>query len=221
MKPFEVHVPSLIKVADLNPAAYNPRKIAPEKYEALKKNIIDEGFLEAIVVQKDGLRIIGGHQRARAVKELSIEAGVVPPEVPCIVLDIDDRRAKKLNIKLNNIQGEFEARMLGELLVDIFDEVQIDESEALDLGFALQEATKFIHIVEPEVAMPGETDPVTSFGRSPTLSLEFETAELRDAVKKHLLERADLEKKKIGDIVADALGLVKKKDTPSRKKRAV
>lgn len=216
--PFVVHVPIALPVADLNPVAYNPRKISPEKFEALKENIRTEGFLEPVIVQKEGLNIIGGHQRVRAVKDISVEAGCAPPDLPCIVLDIDDRRAKKLNIKLNNLKGDFEAKMLGELLVDIFKDDKIDEEEAQALGFTLDDAEKYIHIVEPEIVGTGDTDPISDFGRYPTLSVEFLTVEVRDRVKKLLLERVELEKKKPGDIIAEALGFGKKK--PAKKTKA-
>ena len=67
---FDVHATKLIRVAELNPSAYNPRRISPEKFEALKESIKRDGFLEPLVVQKKGLRIIGGHQRLKAIKEI-------------------------------------------------------------------------------------------------------------------------------------------------------
>lgn len=218
--PFVVHEPTMKKIADLNPAAYNPRTITPAKYEALKQSIRTHGVVQSIVVQKDGLRIIGGHQTTRAMKELSIEAGVVPPAVPCIILDIDDSQAKKLNIKLNKIRGDFDARMVGELLIDIFDENTIGEEEALDLGFEQEEALKFMHIVEPPVRTEeeggGGGEP-RSFGKSLTLSIEFSSIETRDRIKKLLVERSTLEKKKTGDVVA---GLLLPPRTRKTKKKA-
>lgn len=196
----------MVKVADLNPVAYNPRAITPEKFEALKESIRTEGFVEPLVVQKKGLRIIGGHQRLRAVKELSIEACVSPPDLPCIVLDIDDVHAKKLNIKLNKIRGDFEARMLGELLIDIYDEPsKLRFEEAQQLGFeSNDEALKFMHIIEPPISTPGENEP-KSFAKSVTLSIEFDSVKTRDRVKEILTQRVGVEKKKTGDIIAGLL----------------
>lgn len=203
--PFAIHKPSMIRLSELNPAAYNPRKISPTKYEALKESIRSEGFVESVVVQKEGLRIVGGHQRVRAAKELAIEAGVAPPEIPCVVLDIGDERAKKLNIKLNNIKGDFEARSLGELLIDLYED-KIPEEEALDLGFDSEaDAMKLIHLIEPPEVLDVDPKPPSEFGRSITLSIEFGTVERRNEIKKLLIERATLEKKKPGDIIADLL----------------
>jgi ParB-like chromosome segregation protein Spo0J len=213
--PFKVNLPELVPVARLNPAAYNPRKIAPEKFESLKESIRHDGFLDALVVQKTGMRIIGGHQRLKAVKEICVEGSRAAPDLPCIVLDIDDKSAKRLNIKLNKIQGEFESRLLGELLVDIYEQQPLDVLDFALLGFDALEAEKFIRLVEPDlIPLPApEPEEPTSFGRSITLSVEFETVEQRDRVKELLMENAKTSKKKSGDIVAAALGIVKKSAT--------
>jgi ParB-like chromosome segregation protein Spo0J len=211
---FQVHATVLVRVAELNPAAYNPRKITPEKFEALKESIRHDGFLEPIVVQKRGLRIIGGHQRLKAVKELCVEESVLTPDLPCIVLDIDDKNAKRLNIKLNKIQGEFEARMLGELLVDIYEEsTPLPIEDFGMLGFEQSEAERFIRLVDPELVptLPSEDKETPTFGQSITLSVEFDSVTLRDKVKKLLIENAKTSKKKTGELVAVALGLSKKK----------
>jgi ParB-like chromosome segregation protein Spo0J len=219
---FVIHQTVALKVSDLNPAAYNPRKITAERFEALKESIRIDGFLEPLVVQKKGLGIIGGHQRLRAIKELCVEAGEATPEIPCILLDITDRDAKRLNIKMNKIQGEFEARMLGELLVDIYEDnpINIAEDTAL-LGFSPGESEKYIRLVEPDMVPVLETEEtMTTFGKSPTLSLEFETENTRDRVKKLLQDNAKTAKKKSGDLVAAALGLTKKRGASKKSQTA-
>lgn len=218
-----VHTQQMFKVSSLNPQPYNPRKITPGKYEALKQNILAEGFLEPLVVQKKTNAIIGGHQRYRVWKELSIEANVAPPDLPCIVLDIDDTRAKKLNIKLNSLTGEFEPRMLGELLIDIYEQhLPVEEVELL--GFESAALSQYIRLVDPDY--PGlqldTTEEPKSFARSITLSIEFETIAVRDRVKKLLMEQAKLEKKKTGEVVNHLLAPKRKSKlkTAARKSRA-
>lgn len=220
-QPFVVHVPGMIAPGALNPAAYNPRKITPEKYEALKANILAEGFVEPVVVQKKGSKIIGGHQRVRAVKEICIEAGSVIPEIPCVVLDIDDVRAKKLNIKLNALTGDFEARLLGELLIDIYEAPIIVPEEAMLLGLEPLDAQKYMRLIEPLPEVPRSEEP-SGFARSVTLSLDFDSVDERNTVKKILQERSEVEKKKTGSIVAAFLAPRRAKQTPvkaSGKKR--
>ena len=212
---FEVHKTVLLRVAELNPSAYNPRKITPEKFEALKESIRAHGFVEGLVVQKKGLKVIGGHQRLRACKELCVEEAKPVPDLPCTVIDVDDKTAKKLNIKLNKVQGEFEARMLGELLVSIYDapELALPTEDFALLGFDALEAEACIRLVEPDrVPLPsGAGGEPSSFGQSITMSIEFDSVAQRDKVKALLIENAKTTKQKTGQVVAVALGLSKKK----------
>ena len=215
---YVVHTPEMVAPSQLVDAVYNPNKMTPEQYDALKESIREHGFVEPVVVQKIGMRIIGGHHRVRAIKELSIEAGTTVPRIPCVVLDVDDATAKRLNLKLQHIHGAPDARLLGELLVDIFDLSSFTPEPVNLLGLDLEDASKYIRLVEPEffpAPAQGDVDPVTSFGRLPSLSLEFEMPEVRDAVKAVLEERSGLEKKKSGDVVAIALG-IRRKGTTTR-----
>lgn len=211
---FDVHATKLIRVAELNPSAYNPRKITPEKFESLKESIRQDGFLEPLVIQKKGKNVIGGHQRIKAVKEICVEDCIATPDLPCIVLDVDDKAAKRINIKLNKIQGEFEERLLGELLVDIIDLNFPPVEEFALLGFADQEAEKFIRLIEPDLVPPLPTDEGSEsdgFGKSITLSVEFDSVVLRDKVKKLINANAKTSQKKTGEVVAVAMGLMKKR----------
>lgn len=218
---FEVHAPEMVHPSRLVETVFNPNKMSPQEYEALKKSIQEHGFVEPVVVQKSGMRIIGGHHRVRAIKELAIEAGVSIPEIPCVVLDIADAAAKRLNLKLQHIHGKPDARLLGELLIDIFDE-HIVEEDALSLGLGYDDALKHMRLVEPEFQHVedehGQFDINAGFGRSITLSLEFETVKARDMVKALISERVTLMKKKSGDVVAEALAS-KKSKTPKQTRK--
>ena len=54
-----------MKVKDLKPAGYNPRKISKEKLAALKKSLEEFGDLSGIVFNMRTERLIGGHQRTK------------------------------------------------------------------------------------------------------------------------------------------------------------
>lgn len=58
-----------VKIADLKPTSNNPRKITPEDLEKLKKSVREfPKMLEAReVVVDENLRILGGHQRIKAL----------------------------------------------------------------------------------------------------------------------------------------------------------
>jgi hypothetical protein len=136
----EMHRVSMHAIGALNPAPYNPRKITPQMLQALKDNIRAHGFLEPVVVQKKGMTLIAGHQRIRALKEICVEDEVAMPTVPCVVVDVDDRTAKKLNVTLNRVGGEFDDRLLGELLTDMHHGFSLVSDELLQMGIAPDDA---------------------------------------------------------------------------------
>ena len=105
----------VIKVTELNPASYNPRKkLKPgdREYQKIKDSITEFGFADPLVVNSD-MTIIGGHQRLTVAMDLGYT------EVPCAVVDVDKVREKALNTALNKITGSWDEQMLAELLKDI------------------------------------------------------------------------------------------------------
>ena len=104
-----------LRIADLVPASYNPRKkLKPgdKEFEKIKNSIIEFGYVEPIIVNSD-FTIIGGHQRATVLQTLGNE------EIDCIVIDIDKTREKALNIALNKITGEWNKELLADLIKDL------------------------------------------------------------------------------------------------------
>ena len=103
------------RIADLIPAAYNPRKkLKPgdKEYEKIKMSIQEFGYVEPIIINAD-MTIIGGHQRATVLSDLGYD------EVECIVVDIDKTKEKALNVALNKITGEWNKELLADLIKDL------------------------------------------------------------------------------------------------------
>lgn len=94
-----------LKLAEIHEAPYNARTITAAAMKGLQKSLERFGVLSFPVVNvKDGLnRIVGGHQRVRALREAGKE------EVQCIVVSFDELTEKRANFTLNNkaIQGDF------------------------------------------------------------------------------------------------------------------
>lgn len=105
-----------MKLSELNPAAYNPRKsLRPGDpvYEKLKASILSFGTVEPIVWNRRTGNVVGGHQRLRVLLDL----GVTETEVS--VVDLTETDEKRLNIALNKITGEWDDEKLAALLSDI------------------------------------------------------------------------------------------------------
>ena len=106
-----------IKIADLIPASYNPRKKLKKgdrEYEKIRNSITEFGYVEPVIVNSD-MTIIGGHQRVSVLSDLGYE------EIDCIVIDIDKQKEKALNIALNKITGEWNKELLADLIADLQD----------------------------------------------------------------------------------------------------
>lgn len=105
-----------MKLSDLNPAAYNPRKAlrpGDPAYEKLKSSILSFGNVEPIVWNRSTGNVVGGHQRLRVLLDL----GAIESEVSIVDLSATDE--KRLNIALNKITGEWDDEKLMVLLSDI------------------------------------------------------------------------------------------------------
>lgn len=103
------------KLADLRPAAYNPRrKLEPgePEYEKIARSIEQFGYCDPIIINKDGT-IIGGHQRHQVLLDMGADTADV------VVVDLDPDREKALNVALNKITGAWDIAKLTELIGDL------------------------------------------------------------------------------------------------------
>jgi DNA modification methylase len=128
-----------LKINDLIPASYNPRKkLKPgdKEFEKIKNSITEFGYVEPVIINKD-LTVIGGHQRISVLRELGYD------EIDCIVIDIDKTKEKALNIALNKITGEWNK----ELLVDLIKDLQDSDFDIAFTGFEPPEIEQLFNSV--------------------------------------------------------------------------
>ena len=107
-----------ISIGDIKPAAYNPRHMTDKQRDGLEYSIDEFGLVEPIVWNKRTGNIVGGHQRyIKLLKDQITSTDVV-------VVDLDDKKEKALNIALNHhgISGDFEMSELASLLEELADE---------------------------------------------------------------------------------------------------
>jgi len=85
-----------VNVSTLVNSEYNPRNISNEALEALRASIEKFGLVQEIVVNERNDKIIGGHQRVKALRA----AGVT--NVSVAYVDLSDKDEKALNVALNS-----------------------------------------------------------------------------------------------------------------------
>jgi len=88
----------------------------------LMRSIEEFGVVEPVVLRKQDRSIIGGHRRLEAARALGHRT------VPVVYVDVTEAKAKALNLALNRIQGEWDLPKLGELLEELRDLPELDET---------------------------------------------------------------------------------------------
>jgi hypothetical protein len=107
----------------------NPRQIDDKAFKALMKSMERFGYVEPIVWNAQTRRIVGGHQRYKALLENGVE------EAHVVVVEMSDEEELAANLTLNNpeIQGDWDEPVLDLLSqvkssdVGLFDDLRFDD----------------------------------------------------------------------------------------------
>ena len=132
-----------IPVEKLSPNPWNPNRMSPEMKHKLKEYIKREGFVEPIVVRLkgDGYEILGGFHRWSIAKELGYAT------VPCVIVSLDDRRAKILSINLNEMKGQSLPDLLANLVHDLSKEMNLEDLET-QLPYSINELKDSLELLK-------------------------------------------------------------------------
>lgn len=134
------------KLSELHPAEWNPRRISEFQLRALKASLEAHGAVEPIVARlSDGL-ILGGHQRYEAALELGWKT------FPTTFVEVDDDQARRLNVALNRISGEWDDLLLAQLVA----EVTAEPAELLDMGMSEEEVADLLASIAEPIGPGGE-----------------------------------------------------------------
>lgn len=154
---------------DLKPSPYNPRRINSEAMAGLTKSIERFGNVQPIVFNQQSGYVIGGHQRLKVLRAKKVKTTEV------VVVDLDEKEERALNIALNNshIAGEFTdglQALLAQIREDdatLFSELRMDAllAEANEPP-GLVDADFVPEIPETPVTKPGD---IYTLGRHPLI----------------------------------------------------
>ena len=155
-----------VQIDELISPDYNPRHITPEALESLKKSLDEFGYVAPIIVNRHNNHILAGNQRILALKELGYT------EVEVIYTNITDlNREKALNIRLNNLSGDWDIGKLD----TIFQDLELDGFDLTLTGFAT------------ENLQPFETETVdTEIPVSETITADLNTGLKPEPIKKEV-----------------------------------
>ena len=177
-----------MKLSTLNISPYNPRKMSVEDMGRLKQSIMDytptrlgweegDGYrlASSVTVNKQGNRIVGGHQRVSALRLLD-QGWIHDDDITWVDVLPDSSTEKALNIALNSpdAQGDFDWDKVKTLM----DEMSLDDFNLEMTAFAperLEEISDY-KIVDLSTQILDEDPPVPAIGQD-DLVLRFDGAE--------------------------------------------
>jgi DNA modification methylase len=138
----------LVKVTDLIPSEYNPRKWGKEQVEQLKESIKRFGIVDPIISNIADNRkniVIGGHFRLEVAKQLGYK------EIPVVYVNIPElERERELNLRLNKNQGEFDYDLLAKFDENLLKDIGFD-SEEIDNIFDIDDTSTEMFDLEKEL----------------------------------------------------------------------
>ena len=117
----------MLKAAQLTAVDYNPRRdLQPEdaEYQKLRRSMETFGYVEPIIWNERTGRVVGGHQRLKVLLEQGRE------DIEAVVVDLEEKDEKVLNVLLNKVKGRWDIGKLADLLQ------QLDETGDMEVtGF--------------------------------------------------------------------------------------
>lgn len=139
-----------IKITELKVMKGNPRSITKLEFDNLKKSIKEFGCVDPIIINKDNT-VISGHQRLQVVIDLGFK------EIEYIRVDLDEEKAKILNLALNKIKGEFDPDKLSKFIEGIegIEDINLtgfseQELKDINLGYDYEDLSEELEELETE-----------------------------------------------------------------------
>ena len=134
----------MVALSKININNWNPNFESSEIQNAVKDDIIKNGFIDPITVQKKNKKlnknfvIIDGEHRYLKLKEIIEQSETKKPldkqdkkildkaNIPCIVIDCSDKTAMALTIRLNRERGSLMPDKLGQVIREISPNADVD-----------------------------------------------------------------------------------------------
>ena len=106
----------------LNEAPWNPNRMDQAMMDRLRESISRYGVVSPLVVRPvgGGWEVLSGNQRLKVLRSMGFR------RVPCVVVDADDGRARLLAQAMNDLHGEDDLGLKGELLKLVLESVPRD-----------------------------------------------------------------------------------------------
>jgi len=168
----------IVARSSINFASYNPRRMGDFAKTLLHKSLDEFGMVDFPIMNESTGVLVQGHQRLTVLDE---KYGYPENDYSfkCIIINVDERTEKKLNIALNNnnMQGEYIEDLLRDMLVELDD----GADDIASTGFTTEEIKQIID-QSSEKSTTTETDSAGGSDLLTHIMLEVTLDEKRDIV---------------------------------------
>jgi len=183
-----------MRIDQLVPADYNPRKISSDAMLGLKHSIKKHGYVENIIFNKRTGHLVSGHQRVKALADEGYEY------VDVNVVDLPLEEEKILNIQMNNhmIEGQFTGD-----LESILEEIKMYDPETYDTTMMYELEKNIIDEYEGHESEPEDEESEIEKPEMDVERMPLQPFESYDAIVvicedtqdfKYLIEKFDLKR---------------------------
>lgn len=140
--------------ASIKKCPWNPRKISAAGKKKLKQVLKTFGLLEPLIVNRNTMNLVGGHQRLACIDALE---GHEDYSLDVSMVELTEKQEKEANIFLNNgeLTGEWDLPLLAQVLPEISIENAGFEPTTLDVIF---DGTEFAPLFSVEAQAPQAQD---------------------------------------------------------------
>ena len=127
-----------VSPSELNPASWRATYMLSPDLAVLARSIHKHGILSPIIVRKDGMTIVDGHERhSLALNNPQIRESV-GEVVPVSIIDCTEQEAMILHIQMNRGRGSIVAKKLSHIIRTLSKTGKLDEE-----GFVSKFCMKF------------------------------------------------------------------------------
>lgn len=108
-------------VSELTANDYNPNYVMHPEMKLLKFSILRQGWIQPILVTREGVIIDGFHRATLAREDAQVRA-LTDGKVPVCVLDMSEPERMLLTIRINRAKGQHAAFRVGDVVKRLMDD---------------------------------------------------------------------------------------------------